>query len=375
MKTVLVVDDDQVILQTIVAYLSSFSEELAVVTADDGRQALSVLETQPVDLLLTDLDMPVMDGFELLAHMVRAYATIPCIVMSAYEVPELGDRVGTHGAVCYLEKPFDLQSLVDTVLETLGRVSKGHLAGVSLLGFLQLLHFEKKSCLLTVRSAGRSGRIHVMDGDLINADFHRLQGESAVFEILSWADCEIDVSAPHYVERLIFRPLHGVVLDAARDLDERPPSASRSSDSGISTQPINLGEDGLGQIRLQLPRMLEQSSMQEAGAVGVAVVDIQMGELLGYRCFQYWPDFSDRAMVTAASFRRRLELDDGEQVDEVLTRLEALLELWRPLGRDRRRAFYVLMTRQEVDLDVVREQLKQLESPVKALLKSSGQTA
>ncbi len=371
MKTVLVVDDDTVILQTIVAYLSSFSEELAVVTAEDGQQALAILEHQPIDLLLTDLDMPVMDGFELLTHMVRRFASVPCIVMSAYEVPEMGDRVGRQGALCFLEKPFDLQSLVDAVLETLGRISKGHLAGVSLLGFLQLLNFEKKTCMLTVRSAGRTGRIHIMDGDLINADFHRLQGESAVFEILSWADGEIDISVPHYVERLIFRPLHGVVLDAARDLDEHPAPERRSSDSGIATVPLALADSGIDRLRLRLPKVLDQSSMQAAGAVGVAVVDVQQAELLGYRCFSYWPDFSDRAMVAAASFRRRLELDDGEQVEEVVTSLEALIELWRPLGRDRRTAFYVLMTREQADLEVVRQELATLETPVRALMRSS----
>ncbi len=371
MKTVLVVDDDTVILKTIVAYLSSFSEDFEVATAEDGQQALAILESQPIDLLLTDLDMPVMDGFELLAHMVRRFATIPCIVMSAYEVPEMGDRVGRQGALCYLEKPFDLQSLVDTVLQTLGQISKGHLAGVSLLGLLQLLNFEKKTCMLTVRSAGRTGRIHIMDGDLINGDFHRLQGESAVFEILSWADCEIDISVPHYVERLIFRPMHGVVLDAARDLDEHPAPKRRASDSGIATVPVALGDDGLDRLRLQLPRVLERPLMPGAGAVGVAVVDVQQAELLGYRCFQYWPDFSERAMVAATAFRRRMELDDGEQVEEVLTRLEALVELWRPLGRDRRTAFYVLMTRQQADVDVVRHELDALESPVQALLRSS----
>ena len=65
MKTVLVVDDDRVILTTIVRFLTHYSEDLELVTAETGEEAVEILEQRSVDLLLTDLYMPGMDGFEL----------------------------------------------------------------------------------------------------------------------------------------------------------------------------------------------------------------------------------------------------------------------------------------------------------------------
>ncbi len=370
MKTVLVVDDDPIILTTIVNFLAAYADDLELLTAENGKQAVEVLEGRQVDLLLTDLYMPVMDGFELLAHMVRSFSAVPVIVMSGYEVPEMGHEIERKGALHYLEKPFDFQSLAATVSETLARTSKGHLTGISLLGFLQLLNFEKKSCTLTVTSDGRSGRIHVDEGELINADFDRFVGESAVFEILAWDDCEIDVSVPQHVERLIHRPLHGVILEAAKDLDENRPPGSQNDRGEVATVPIALDEHALDHPqRLGLARLFERSALAEAGAIGIALVDVQQGEIEGFRCYQYWPDFTDRAIVAAPSLRRRLDLDDGEQLEAVLITLEALIELWRPLGHDRRLLFYLLMNRQSCALETAYAELDALAEQVSALLK------
>ncbi len=367
MKTILVVDDDRHILATIVDFLSAYSEDLELLTAENGRQALKILERQPVDLLLADLYMPVMDGFELLAHMVRSFSSVPVIVMSGYEVPEIGDQV-RQGALHYLEKPFDFSTLADTVSKILAHTSKGHLTGISLLGFLQLLNFEKKSCTLTVTSKNRSGRIHVSDGELINADFERLQGESAIFPILSWDDGEIDVTAPRQVERLIHRPLHGVILEAAKDLDEsRAPDRQGAETAAAASLAVD-DQDFDQPRRLELARLLEQSALAAAGVIGVALVDAQQGEVVESRCYQYWPGFTDHVLAAAPSVRRRLDLDDGAQLKEVLTTLEALIELWRPLGQDRRMVFFLLLNRQRCDLEGARTELTELAERVGRLL-------
>lgn len=211
MKTLLAVDDDPVIL-SIIGLLGS--EELELLTASDGREALEILARRPVDLLVTDLYMPGMNGFELLAHMVRDFAEVPVIVMSAYEVPWMGDEIARKAALRYLQKPFDYATLAAAVHQALARAAEGDLKGISLLGFLRLLNLEKESYCLSVRSERRAGRLHVSGGELFNADLGRLEGEPAALEILSWDDCEIDVDRPRDVERRIDRPLEELLLEA-----------------------------------------------------------------------------------------------------------------------------------------------------------------
>ncbi len=365
MKTVLIVDDD---FGTRALILKSLElEHLELVTAGNGREALEILERRPVDLVLTDLYMPEMDGFELLATMLQRFASVPVIVMSSSELPELGEELTRRGALRFLEKPFDYLALATSVRETLARTSQGRLTGVSLLGFLQLLSYEKKSAVLTVRSEGREGRLHVAAGEVVNASYGLLRGESAVGEIFSWADCDIDVNVPQRVERLIFRPLEGLLLEAAKEFDEARATDSGELESRVASPPETAGgETPLDTLRYELPRRLEEMPAP-AGVIGVALVDVRKDVVLGSRCFGYWPDFDQRVAASTPMLRRRLELDDAAQVNELLVRLEALVELWWPLASDRRLAFYALLKRSRSALTVARAALEELEAGLEEL--------
>ena len=79
-STALVVDDGKVD-QRLAGRLLKDQLGLAVEYADDGYQALSVIEDRPPDIVITDMKMPGMDGLELIEEIRREYATLPVIVM------------------------------------------------------------------------------------------------------------------------------------------------------------------------------------------------------------------------------------------------------------------------------------------------------
>jgi CheY-like chemotaxis protein len=83
-----------------------------VITARDGEEALGYLLTQRFDVLLTDLRMPVMDGFELLSHAMKLPESHrpPRIIAISGEY-EAGSLKGQP--VAFLPKPFDLDALLD----------------------------------------------------------------------------------------------------------------------------------------------------------------------------------------------------------------------------------------------------------------------
>ena len=82
--------------------------------AENGLEALSVLEQHPVDLLLTDIDMPQMDGLELLSHLQDRPGLIK-LVMSAQGSQELELRLESLGATDFFEKPLDIKRLRERV--------------------------------------------------------------------------------------------------------------------------------------------------------------------------------------------------------------------------------------------------------------------
>ena len=86
-----------------------------VITARDGEEAMGYLIGQRFDVLLTDLRMPVMDGFELLSHVIRLPESHrPGRIVAISGEYEAGALRG-QPAVSFLPKPFDLNALLDTL--------------------------------------------------------------------------------------------------------------------------------------------------------------------------------------------------------------------------------------------------------------------
>ena len=119
-REVLVVDDEEPLLLTISEGLSIYRKYFNLQTATNGVEAVKVLKSSPViDLVVTDLSMPKMDGFELLAYMNRNYPQIPVILMTAYGTPKIEEIVSSMGLYCYLEKPLDINIVADNVFAAL----------------------------------------------------------------------------------------------------------------------------------------------------------------------------------------------------------------------------------------------------------------
>jgi CheY-like chemotaxis protein len=121
MISVLVVDDDDDVREALAELL--LEDGFAVRTASDGREALGVLaEHGPVDVVLLDLTMPVMDGRAFLAARAQSpdIAAIPVVVLSA-----VADRVQLEGVAVSLRKPVSADVVLSTLRECVAaRVSR-----------------------------------------------------------------------------------------------------------------------------------------------------------------------------------------------------------------------------------------------------------
>jgi two-component system response regulator MprA len=122
MTRVLVVDDDAAIRQVIVFALSD--EGFEVDQARDGLAALQAVDRQHPDLILLDMRMPGMDGWE----FVKRYRELPhpqapiIVLTAAQDVAQRGADVNAAG---YLSKPFDLDTLLERVSALVAKSSTG----------------------------------------------------------------------------------------------------------------------------------------------------------------------------------------------------------------------------------------------------------
>jgi len=250
---ILIVDDDKTFLLSLVEGLRAHDQEFEIKTAENGKIATQILKDESVDLIITDLKMPVMDGFELLAYMSSHHPRIPVIVMTAYGTPVIENSVSHLGAIRYLEKPLDFDLLVDNIYNIVKPFDDVDVPGIQLTSFLKLLQMEKKTCVLTIRNQSQKGKLFLKKGVLIHAIAPDSSGETAVMEILGWGQPEIQISSKTFsVEKNIQHDLDFIMMVLeSRQRSSRaaePVQASPASTYDIELGNIfNIGEEaGVG---------------------------------------------------------------------------------------------------------------------------------
>lgn len=119
MKNVLIVDDEKSFLGLLEEGFKASRHDFRVATAENGRQAVEHLRNNPVDLVVTDIKMPQMDGFELLSYLKEFHPAIPVILTTAFGTHDIEERLRAMGASQYLEKPLDFEVLAGKIVEEL----------------------------------------------------------------------------------------------------------------------------------------------------------------------------------------------------------------------------------------------------------------
>ncbi len=110
---ILVVDDEKVIRDGCRRILAD--NEYEVICVENGEEALSLLEKEPVDVMLLDLKMPVMSGEEVLEQTYRLYPDIPVIIITGHVTIDTAVECMKNGAFSFITKPFQMDQFLVTV--------------------------------------------------------------------------------------------------------------------------------------------------------------------------------------------------------------------------------------------------------------------
>ncbi len=128
MKYILLVDDNKDLTDTLKQILSSCLKDVSFRTAANGREAVTILESHPVDLVLTDINMPVMDGYQLIEYRNKHHPGLPLVAMTANVSQEVVQKLNSLGIFDCLEKPFSYEAVTLLLLQKL----VAHRSGLSL---------------------------------------------------------------------------------------------------------------------------------------------------------------------------------------------------------------------------------------------------
>jgi CheY-like chemotaxis protein len=236
-KRILFVDDEKAFLemiQHVVAHRSNDTWEVFV--ADTAGQALSILQSQPMDLVVIDIQMPVVDGLQFLSLLHRKYPNLQKVVLTGFATEDYRAASLSGGAELFLEKPRTAEGM-ETILVTLRELARwqpeegfrGVLRRVGLQDVIQLECLSRHSLVLAVSAGGVHGEIFIKDGAIVHAQLGDQTGEAALYRLLSLPSGEFSFKTfGDPPANTIEGSWEFLLMEAARVRDEAGQAASRA---------------------------------------------------------------------------------------------------------------------------------------------------
>ena len=350
-SNLLLVDDDDFVRGALTRALNR-AGGFTVIPAENGRRALELLATEPVDAILTDLQMPVMDGLTLLTELLEKEINKPVAVMTGQHInAELRRRLQSYGIAAVFTKPVDLMLLTDELQRVLDPKAVGRIAGITLFGLLQLLEVEKKSGLVLVEAEQREGRLYFDEGTFVHAHTKVLDGLDAAYEILAWPDPTVEIFYKRRArQRTVREPLQHVLMEAARLLDESGRSSAAAPAVAPAAPPATLDAE---------PILAQVLTIE--GALGAALVNATTGAVVGQHAAARPLDMSRMATIAQDLVQAALRLRDG--IEDIMITVDSQYHVLRPLGASG--VFvHLILDRDRASLGMARQQLAKIARTV-----------
>ena len=307
-QNILIVDDELVFARAIKNHLTRKSLRYDIKTAPNGKDALETLIGNHIDLVVLDINMPVMDGIEFLMELHNEKIWLPIIILTGSIImPEAGEGkiFSEYGIVEYLEKPVDFDDLDKKVEEVLNHfeIVKKPASGIGLPTILRVIDSEKRTGILTVKSEQRTIRIFFRNGDVVDAEAKNLSAEEAFETCLRNDSSDTKISIEyinHRREKKINISFYEVLLDESWLIKEDI-EPKKKEEPTAPTEPTEVFE-GLGSVRGFIGAAVFHRSGSVIDSKIKGDVDLrQMGEL-AVELFQAAGVFTEKMKWGSADF-------------------------------------------------------------------------
>ncbi|MBC2715883.1 MAG: response regulator [Desulfobacteraceae bacterium] len=116
-KRALVIDDEQIVLDSIFKILTE--EDFEVATTLNGAEGIRYAVNEPYDVILTDIRMPDIDGFQVIRDIRKSKASVPIVMITGYATVSSAVQAMKLGATNYIEKPFSPEELIRIVVSAM----------------------------------------------------------------------------------------------------------------------------------------------------------------------------------------------------------------------------------------------------------------
>ena len=223
--TILVADADKEIARSLEENILELNGNYTVKTSHDGKDALEILEKEKVDLVILDIQIPVINGLQLLTELHNKGIWLPIIIITESDIKERDSKLREFGIVDFIKKPFLPEKVVIRLDEIMkNREKKDLIKNFGLPSILQLIEMEKRTGILTLKIGKENGRVFFRNGKIMDVEVKGVSTGEALEELIHslYEDREISIEyIDHKKDKKINMTLMEMVMEASRIKDEK----------------------------------------------------------------------------------------------------------------------------------------------------------
>jgi len=266
MKRVLVVDDEEDMLWMLQRNLNKGMDNVEILAAKSGEEALAILSDKSAELVITDINMPGMNGLDLLIEINNRFPETGVIIMTAYPSNAYENKAMMSGSLRFIEKPFDINEVRGIVKDAL-KVNdgfQGTVDGVDLIDIVQFNSLSRATAALKVTTGDQEGMIFFKDGAVVHAMCDQETGEKAFFTILSFNGGSLqNIRGVEPPIVSINNSTEGLLFEAARLNDEKQETDRISFENkGTTTEPDSQQVDDEQNHTAELEDLVLETDLQ-----------------------------------------------------------------------------------------------------------------
>jgi YesN/AraC family two-component response regulator len=224
LKKVLIVDDEETLTWSMSKSLSKDKDKYEVIIANNGKEALTLLRSNKIDLVISDIRMPDINGLDLLVKIKKDYPDTKVIIMTAYGSSDVQKEANRRGSLYYVEKPFEISDIRKIIIDLIGKKKgfQGKVFGLQLTDIIQMNCLSRVTTALTFTKDSEKGVIYLNEGEIVHAECGEEKGTDAFYKIMSWQEGEF-VSNIGIVSPLqtIHQSWEHLLVEAMRKSDDR----------------------------------------------------------------------------------------------------------------------------------------------------------
>jgi ActR/RegA family two-component response regulator len=238
-SSLLLVDDDSTVSWALGRFLTR--RGFAVTACGDGAEALDLLRSQSFDALVTDIQLPGVNGLALIEWARTERPDMRVVVMTAFGSESIRAVALRKGAILYAEKPVDPELVCEMLTSPFGRDTfSGSVSDINLFDYIQLMLITNRKVVLDVtENSGRTGTLFIEQGRVVHACCGDLEGEPAFFRCLGFEGGSFNTLPWRQPERqTIDKTGEFLLIDAARLKDEAGRSDIPAPNLAFSTDPL-----------------------------------------------------------------------------------------------------------------------------------------